>query len=229
MVKRVIGFFIVSVFWLATISPAQQKEKHYSFSLEDCILKAMENNLGVAVEVLSPELSDISVSLANEKFMPNLSFSYNRRDTNSPSYSFLDAAEQVSALTNNYSAQISQLIPIGGSFSISLDGYKTETNRRFTTINPRYGNTLTFNFSQPLLKNFRLTVNRREIIIAQNNSDISENTFKRFLQDTIYSVEEAYWNLVYSIENPHVRKHSLKLAKDLLKKNKRTIITARCN
>ena len=220
MLKHTIGVFTVLIFLMTTGSLAQQEEKSLSLSLEDCILKAIKNNLDVAVEVLNPELADISVSLANERFMPNFSFNYSKRDTNSASYSFLDAADHVSTLYNNYSAQISQLIPTGGSFAITLDGYKNDTNRSFQTINPRFGNTLTFNFTQPLLKNFGFKVNRREIIIAKNNREISENNFNKTLQDTIYSVEEAYWNLVYGIENLKVRKQSLKLARDLLEKNK---------
>jgi outer membrane protein TolC len=223
MLKRNLGIFVFLTLFLAASSLAQQKEKGLSLSLEDCILKAMENNLDVAIEVLNPELADISVSKAQEKFMPSLSFNYNKRDTNSASYSFLDASDQVSTITNNYSAQISQLIPTGGSFSISLDGYKTDTNRRFTSINPRYGSTLTFNFTQPLLKNFGFKVSRREIIIARNSQDMSENQLKRVLQETIYSVEEAYWNLVHSIENLKVRQQSLKLAQDLLEKNRRAV------
>ncbi len=222
MFKRAIGAFIFMTFILATGVQAQD-EKTLSLSLEECILKAMEKNLGVAIEVLNPELADISVSMANEKFMPSLSLTYSKRDTNTASYSFLDAADQVSTLYNNYSASISQLIPTGGSFSVVLDGYKNDTNRRFQTINPRYGSTLTFNFTQPLLKNFGFKMSRKEIIVAQNNSDISEENFKKALQDTIYSVEEAYWNLVYSIEFLKVRKQSLNLAQDLLEKNKRAV------
>jgi outer membrane protein TolC len=223
MLKRTIGFFIFLTLFLATSSLAQQKEKGLSLSLEDCILKAMENNLDVAIEVLNPELADISVSRAKEKFMPSLSFNYNKRDTNSASYSFLDASDQIATISDSYSAQISQLIPTGGSFSISLDGYKTTTNRRFTSINPRYGYTLSFDFSQPLLKNFGFKVSRREIIIARNSQDISENQLKRVLQETIYSVEEAYWNMVHSIENLKVRQQSLKLAQDLLEKNMKAV------
>ena len=221
MSNRTLGIFAFLILFLATSSLAQQKEQ--TLSLEDCILKAMENNLGVAIEVLNPELANISVSRAQEKFLPSLSFSFNKRDTNSASYSFLDASDQVSTLTNNYSAQISQLIPTGANFSISLDGYKTDTNRSFQSINPRFGSTLTFNFSQPLLKNFGFKINRREIIIARNSHDISENQLKRVLQETIYSVEEAYWNMVHSIENLKVRQQSLKLAQDLLEKNKKAV------
>ncbi len=223
MYKGKIVIFIFLTLFMAITSFAQQEKKALSLSLEDCILKAMENNLGVAIEVLNPELADISVALAGEKFLPILSFNYSKRDTTSPSYSFLDASDKVFTVADNYSAQISQLVPTGGSFSISLDGYKNETNRRFTSINPRYGSTLTFNFIQPLLKNFGLKVNRREIIIARNNQDISENQLKRMLQETIYNVEETYWNLVYSIENLKVRKQSLKLAQDLLEKNRKAV------
>ena len=183
----------------------------------------MKNNLGLAVEILTPEIADVSVSLANEKFMPSLSFNYNKQDSNSASYSFLDAAETVSTLQNDYSVLISQLIPSGGNFSLSFNNYMTDTNRRATTINPRYGSTLRFSFSQPLLKDFGFKMNRREIIIAQNNRDISEKNFNKALEDTIYSVKNSYWYLIYSIENLKVLRQSLKLARELLEKNRAEI------
>ena len=51
----------------------------------------MKNNLSVAIQVLNPEISVASVSRAQEKFYPSLSFSFNKRNTDSASYSFLDA------------------------------------------------------------------------------------------------------------------------------------------
>lgn len=222
MFKRICPIILMIVL-ITSSSVAQEKGKSLSLSLEDCIVKAIENNLGVSIAVLSPELSDISVALANEKFMPSMSFSFSKRDTNAPSFSFLDAAEQVATVTDNYSAQLSQLIPTGASFTVTLDGYKTDTNRSFQSINPRYGSTLTLDFAQPLLRNFGFKMSRREIIIAQNNRDISLQDLKTSLQNTLYSVEEAYWNLVYSIELLKVREQSLKLARDLLEKNKRAV------
>lgn len=223
MLKRTIGMTMIlsllSVFGLQ----AQPAEKTLSLSLEDCILKALENNLNIAISVLSPRLSEISLVASKEKFMPSLSFSYGKRNTANTSYSFLDAAEDVTTLRNNWSSEIGQLLPTGGNLSVALDGYKNDTTQRYQTINPRWGTTLTFNFTQPLLRNFGIKMNRREIIIAQNNLDISEQDFQDSLQNTIYSVEEAYWNLVYSIENLKVREQSLQLAIDLLEKNKRAV------
>ena len=220
MIKRVLAIFVFIIFCITSSFPGPQEK---ALSLEDCILKAIENNLGLAVNVLSPELADISVSLAKEKFMPSLSMSYNKRETNEASYSWLDAEEQVSTAYNSYSMQLSQLIPTGGSFSVAFNSYKNDTNRRAQTINPRFGSTLTFNFTQPLLKNFGFKTSRREILIAQNRRDISESQFKDTLLNTIYSVEEAYWNLVYSIEFLKVNRQSLQLAQDLLEKNKKAV------
>jgi outer membrane protein TolC len=223
MLKKIRGGLIAFIFLASLPLLGQKEENTLSLSLEECILKTVKNNLGLAVEALTPEIADLSVSLASEKFIPALSLNYNKQDTNSASYSFLDASETVSTLQNDYSFQVSQFIPTGGNLSVSLYSYMTDTNRRATTINPRYGSTLRFTFSQPLLKDFGLKMNRREIIASQNNRDISEMNFSRVLEDTVYGVETAYWNLVYSIENLEVRRRSLKLAQELLEKNKAEI------
>ncbi|MDH4257328.1 MAG: TolC family protein, partial [Candidatus Aminicenantes bacterium] len=223
MKKRRIGMILFLTLFTVTFSLAQQDEKTLSLSLEDCILKAMKNNIGVAIEILNPELSDIGISIAREKFLPSLNLSYSKRDTTNASFSFLESSDVVSTVRGTYAAEISQLIPTGGTFSVTLDGYRTDTTQRLQTINPRYGTTLTFAFNQPLLRNFGLKLTRREIIIARNNLDISENQLKRVLQQTTYDVEEAYWNLVSSIESLKVRQQSLRLAQELLEKNKRAV------
>jgi outer membrane protein TolC len=221
MFKQTLAILLILSFIFLASSFAQEKTK--SLSLEECILGALKNNLGVAVQVLNPEIADLSVSRAQEKFVPSLSFGYNKTNNNSASYSWIDAAESVITKYNDYSVQVSQLIPTGGSFSLSLDNYKNDSNRSFQTINPRYGSTLRFNFTQPLLKDFGFKTSRREIIIARNNLQISESQFEKTLLDTIYNVEEAYWNLVYSIQDLEVRRQSLKLAQDFLEKNQRSV------
>jgi outer membrane protein TolC len=88
-------------------------------------------------------------------------------------------------------------------------------------INPRYGSTLSFQITQPLLKDFGFKVTKKAILVARNNRSISENTLKSTLLATIFAVEEAYWNLVYSIENLKVKQQSLELAQQLWLKNKK--------
>ncbi len=219
----IIIFAIFHTLYIPSESEAQSEQKTITLSLEDCIIRTLKHNRNVAIEVLNPRLADISVSQAREQYLPQITFSVNKRNTNSASYSWLDAADQVETQYQFYTAQYTQFLPTGASFSVSLENNKNFTNRRFQTINPRFGSTVTFDFTQPLLRNFGFETSNREIIIANNNREISETRFKTILLETIYNVESAYWNLVYSIENLKARKQSLALARDLLVKNKRSV------
>lgn len=64
---------------------------------------------------------------------------------------------------------------------------------------------------------------RKEIIIAENNLEISQTQFESVVQDTVYTVVEAYWNLLYAIEDLKVKQQSLQLARDLLAKNRKEV------
>lgn len=197
-----------------------KQSTNLELSLEDCIYKAIKNNLSLRAEMLTPQIADQSVTLAKERFIPSFTVNYNNQETNTASYSFLEASDVVQTKQDDYTVQLSQNIPLGGLFSASLYNYVNDSNRRFQTINPRYGSTLRVNFSQPLLRDFGLKYGRREIIIANYNQEISEENFQRILEDTIYQVEAAYWNLVYARENLKVRQQSLRLAQELLENNK---------
>jgi outer membrane protein TolC len=221
MMQRILWVSIAVI--LVSAHPLSGQDDKISLSLEECIIGAIQYNLRIAVEVLNPEIADVSITRANEKYMPTLSFSTSNRETNTASYSWIDAAEEVRTTYSDYLVSLNQIIPTGGVFNITLDSYKNETNRRFQTINPRFGSTLAFNFTQPLIKNFGFKMNRREIIIAENTKDISDNLYQQTLLDAIYNVEEAYWILAYTIEDLKVKRQSLQLAQDLLEENKRKI------
>ena len=221
MLKSKCAITIALLFMFAAGGWSQENVR--ALSLDECIKTALENNLGLAVEILNPQLADASISLARERFLPQLSMMYFTKNTNTPSFSWIDAAGEVATEFNNYAGQYQQNLPTGATLTASLFSYQNETNTRFQTINPRFGSTLQFELTQPLLRNFGFRVNRREIIIAQNNMEMSNSQLNQALLDTVYSVEEAYWNLVFSIEDLKVKQQSLDLARDLLKKNRREV------
>ena len=219
MRRLTIGLTALVMAALPPGAPAQQTTK--SLSLKDCIIVALRNNLGVHVAVLSPDLADANLAWAKEKFLPRLGFGYNNQSNSSASYSWIEAAGSVQSRYNDLSASVSQAIPTGGSVWASLSGYKSESNLKFQTINPRYGSTLSLGLSQPLLRNFGPKMSKRDILISQNNRDISESQLQAVVLETIYNVEQSYWNLIYAIENLSVKQQSLDLAKDLVSKNRR--------
>jgi outer membrane protein TolC len=216
--------FVFAVFFTFMCSfLSAEGEETLSLSLEDCIIRALRDNLKVAVEVYNPEIADVSVTRAKEVFMPQLELSYLNRHTESPSYWWLEAAEVSESDYADASLSLNQKIPFGGNLSLNLESYRSTTNQGFQLLDPRYGSTLTFSFVQPLLKDFGFKMGRKEIIIAQNNLEVSRNQLKSILLETISSVQEAYWNLTYAVENLKVKQQSLQLAKDLLEKNKKEV------
>ena len=202
--------------------PAQGKT--LSLTLDECIARTLQKNIGLQAAVLSPQVSEMSLKQAGEKYYPSLSFNYVDSTSRNASFSWLDAATgNVVTLSGQYSGQINQQIPYGGSAQISFNGTKTDSTSRGQTVNPRYQATLSFNYTQPLLQGFGLKISNYSILVARNNLDISDASFVKTVQDMVYTVTSAYWQLVQSIENLNVQRLSLQLSKDFLAKNELSV------
>ena len=68
-----------------------------------------------------------------------------------------------------------------------------------------------------------MTSTKREILIAANSKEESAAALEKTVTDTVYSVEEAYWNLVYTKMNLKVKEEALQIAKDLLAMNEKQV------
>ncbi len=224
---RLKAILVLAALALVLAAPGfgQDAQGTLSMSLEECIVRALKDNLGVAIQVLGPQLAAEAVNLAREQYIPTLSLSARTQKAENAAFSYLDSpgAATINQTQNYNFLNVGQSLPTGGTLNLGFTGYRTTTNTRGITIDPRYGTTLSFNLSQPLLRNFGLKINRQEILVARNNLGVSEENLRATLMTTVYNVESAYWNLVYSIENLDVRRQSLKLAQDLLEKNQRSV------
>jgi outer membrane protein TolC len=209
---------------LAGLASAQDAPKVLELSLDDAILRTLKNNLAVKVAEYGPQNADLSIQAAREKYYPSLAFSYSNRHSERASYSFLDIAGTTSITkTGNFQGSINQTVPLGGRFTVTMTNSQTDTNQKGNTINPQYNTQLSLSFNQPLLRDFGAKMTNRTIIVARNSFDVSELTFAKTIQDTVHTVTQTYWNLVYAVENLKVQETSLQLAKDFLAKNQRSV------
>jgi outer membrane protein TolC len=192
-----------------------------SFSLQECLAIALKNNIALGIKAVQVERQEGLFKQAKEKFLPALTFQLGKAKTNTPSYSWIEAEGAISAESQQVSGQLNQALWLGGSLSLSVDTSQYESNQRFQTINPRYEGAVTFKLVQPLLRDMGNRISRKGIIIAGYNRNISANELKTALLDTVYRVEELYWNLVFAERNLEAKTQALKLAEDLLKKNRK--------
>src|SRR5512139_2445278 len=98
---------------------SQPAQGTMSISLEECIARALRDNLGVAIQVLNPEISAEALNQAEAKFVPTLSLSARAANTENASYSYLDSAQSLIDKTQNYTfLNASQPLPTGGTLSL---------------------------------------------------------------------------------------------------------------
>jgi outer membrane protein TolC len=200
-----------------------QEKKDVSLTLEDSIVQALKNNLNVAVEVLNPELASATVSRARQYFMPTFQVDLTGNRMEQLSTWSLQGSGTYITKTSGSTASVAQQIPFGGNITASLSYDYQINNQLFQSYNPSYTSRLNFSITQPLLRNFGWAISQREIIVALNNLDVSRSQFKTVLINMVYSVEAAYWNLVYSVENLKTLEQALQSGRDLLAKTKKEV------
>jgi outer membrane protein TolC len=204
-----LAFIICLIPWIAYVLFARsQGPEKLELSLRDCIQKALENNLDIKVQAYNPEISEMSIGQAREVFLPKLYLNYMNQSRNMVGNWWLEGTNY-SQDYSQYWFFLSEKIVTGGDFSLYYYTTTTDTTRSFTSINPMYQNRIQFTLNQPLLRNFGSNVNRYDIKRAQNMRDISVLDLNSTINEKVFEVERAYWNLVRSLESLKVQEMAL--------------------
>ncbi|HEV2707827.1 MAG TPA: TolC family protein [Pyrinomonadaceae bacterium] len=111
----------------------------------------------------------------------------------------------------------------GGSYQLDFSTTRLTTNNQNVTLNPQYPAALTFGYTQPLLRGLRFDQNRRQIEIAKKNLSLTDAQFRQRAIETITQVEQAYWDLVFSLRNLQVQIDAVKQARTQLESNQRLV------
>lgn len=103
------------------------------------------------------------------------------------------------------------------------------TNQRMTTSSlrsdlvPSLSSSFRATVTQHLLQGFGILPNRRFIVIAKNNREISDVAFRQQIISTVSQIEDIYWDLVNAYEDMKVKEGSLALAQKLLGDNQKQV------
>jgi outer membrane protein TolC len=117
---------------------------------------------------------------------------------------------------------VSGFVPkFGGSYDVVFNQARTNTSNRNATLNPQFPTNLVATFTQPLWRNRSIDANRRNIMIAAKNMNVSESQLRQQAIGIISTAEQAYWDLYYALRNLQVQTDTLKQAREQLESNKR--------
>ena len=182
-------------------------------SLKQTIALTLQNVLDLDVASYNLEESKFGIQSARGAFDPYVQLDLGLTNAQTPTTSTFQSSETKTG-TGNFT--FAGLLPLGTTYALGWTNRRLDQTRtQFTTINPTYSSGLSASFTQPLLRNFGLAVNERFVVQARLSRDSSAFDFVRAVQSAIQLSENAYWDLVYAVENLRAKQEALDRAKDL--------------
>ncbi|MEN3338216.1 MAG: hypothetical protein V7647_1892 [Acidobacteriota bacterium] len=191
---------------------------------DEAVRMAVENNLGIRAERLSPQVQALILTQTRANFAPTLISSVSKNSSTTPPEDFLTGAGTLTNAGLRTNGGLQQLLRWGGgNYQIMLDGARNTTSNAFSVYNPRLSSNLSASYTQPLLRNFSIDNLRRQLLVGQKEQEIVDLQLQQQLTQTSRGVRSAYYDLVGAIGQLQVAQQSLDLANESLRNNKRRV------
>ena len=182
----------------------------------------LANNHDIQIAGLQPPTAAQDVTVAEAVFDPLIFASNTTGRVDRPIQSLLDTgATQQGVLlqkTVSWQAGLKQKVLTGGTLAVYEAADYMNTNSTLIIPNPQNVTRTTIELAQPLLRGGGVEYNQAAIRVANLNSAVSFQDFRRGVQDAVASVITAYWQLAFDIESVRVSRVSRDLAAEVLRR-----------
>jgi outer membrane protein len=208
-------------------------QRYYPWIADVGILKASSGSSGYGTP--GADIAGSSASLNPFAFViqsydplltSSVSFDDRKTPINNPFISGTGAGASAASIvshTSIYNTQYSQYFPTGTSMTVTYDNTRSSNSAAANFFNPAVQSSIFLGLTQNLLSGFGLTVNRRNIIIANNNRKIADLAFAQQAITTTTNTITAYWELVYARENVKVQQQAVAVSEKLFNDNKKQL------
>src|SRR5688500_5755074 len=201
------------------LSPAPDPRPVLELTLDDAVRRTLENNVDIAVERFNPESSILDVDQLRGFYEPVLTSLVTQNSAARPASNAFAGASNIDTDTLNYNFGAFQNVPTGGDLRLDFTNRRTSTNSVFESFNPSFNSNFNLSYNQPFLRNFRTDSRRTQIKVAKKNREISDVQFRQTVVNTVASVKQSYYDLLYAIDNLEAQRKSLALAAKFLEEN----------
>lgn len=189
---------------------------HLELSLKAYLELVMANNTDIQIQLLSVETPRDAITRALGTWDPTATAQFSTTRSTSASVSALSGANTLQSLNQPASFSYNQVLGTGAQYSVGFSADKSTTNSAFATLNPALSAGLSFNFSQPLLRNRGYYVNHLTLMTARSRYRIADLSLRYQLLQLVNAAENAYWDVIQARENLRVAESALKLAEESL-------------
>ena len=203
-----------------------QTAQPVSLSLQDAIRRALENNNDIEISRDDVRFQETRVHALEGIYDPVL--------TIAPTYS--STSTTFSSRTHDFRANagLDKFIERGGgTISSFFNNQRTESAFALAQAtsgslnggqsSALYSSNLGLNYTQPLWRNFSIDTRRHGIYVARRNLEQTEQDFRLSANNTINTVQRAYWDYVYALRNQQNTVANVNLAKENLRQTEAKI------
>lgn len=194
-------------------------------TIEQAVQLGMKNNISIGVARITPRLTDFSIVGLEASYHPTLTSSGSEQSaTQLPRVTTQGIQAPTTSGTQAWSAGVAQnLWWGGGNYSASWTNNRLNSPAQINLRNPQFQSNFAANFTQPILRGFKIDATRAAIQtnrLQQSNDEISLTTTTETTED---SIRNAYWNLVFAYQSVEVAQSSLDIANTLVRQNQQKV------
>ncbi len=111
----------------------------------------------------------------------------------------------------------------GTLLDVVFNNSRVTSNSIRNLLTPQLNSNFLVQFRQHLLQGLGFAPNRRFIVIARNNREIADVSFRQQVIFTVTQIENLYWNLVSAYEDVQAKQRALTLAQQLQANNEKQV------
>ena len=185
-------------------------------TLPDAMAEAMRGNLALRGVTLDMDRAEEGLRAARGGFDPTLSASLGAGADLSLSNSVLDGGSTVASRSLGWSAAVNQLLPTGGTASLSWSELTSSNDSDVTVLQQSTSASAALSLRQPLLDGLGPLAARAEVRAAQRSLADAQLALRAAAEAVASQVSDAYWSLVAAREQAELARRSLKIAEDEL-------------
>ena len=188
---------------------------------DEAVARALERNLTLASQRLTPQTFDYSLAATRAFYRPNVTSQVSNNSQTTLGRLTTDGGLKTNQDTAGWNAGVTQNVSkFGGNYQINWTNNRqvtTQTTAQFLTA---YTTGFQAQYTQPLLANFKIDNNRTTLLTTAIQQDQAELDLQATTASTVAQVRNAYWELVFGILNLENQRASLDLSSKLVQDNR---------
>jgi outer membrane protein TolC len=190
-------------------------------SMDDAVKLGLEQNLGIRIQRIDPQIQDLGIGQAKALWTPTLTSNLSKNSVSQPATSVIIPTSQQGTIGTGLG--MNQSLPWGGAYNLNFSNQRVTSTSILTNYSPQLNTSVNLAYTQPLVRNFSIDQIREQVQLSQKTRDLSDIQLQAVITGTARAVRNAYWDLAGSIANMKAQQQSLELSQQSLRDNQKRV------